>query len=103
MKIKMCEEFYYRAKEKDEDVYNKFNSSKEKVLRNNENIKIYAGEWIKIKQNDFITHFVKPVETIEQIARIYNTSAEQIIKDNNLEVSKLFIGQKLKIKTKKPL
>lgn len=97
MKVKICDEFYYRAKEKDEDIFNKFNTSKENILRNNKEINIYAGEWIKIKGNDYILHYVKPVETIDQIASYYNIAAEQILIDNNLESKRLFIGQKLKI------
>ena len=96
MKIEMSDEFYYRIKQNDE-IYNCFNTSKENVLRNNEKLNFYAGEWVKIKVNDYLTHIVKPVENIEQIAKIHDITVEDILKDNNLQNSKLFIGQRLKI------
>ena len=99
----MCDEFYYRTKESDEEIFNKFNTSQENVLRNKAKLKIYAGEWIKIKVNDDFIHHVKPIETIEQVANHYNITVEQIIKDNDLTSEKLFIGQPLKICRKKPL
>ena len=58
---------------------------------------MYKGEWVKIKVNDFILHFVKPAETINDIATLHNVSVEKIKQDNNLESDKLFIGKKLKI------
>ena len=97
MKLKVCDEFFYRISDKDKDIFKDFNTSKENVLRNNERIKVYAGEWVEVCVNKFSTHFVRPAETINDIAQIYNLSVEKIQVDNNLKTSKLYIGQMLKI------
>lgn len=97
MKIEMCDEFYYRIKEKSESVEFKFNSSKENVLRNNNKIEVYPGEMVYVKRNKFIIHHVKPMETLSSIAKIYNLTEEKISLDNDLKTDKLFIGQLLKI------
>ncbi len=96
--FKVCPEFLYRLQgENEKELYLKFNTSKDNVLRNNDNIKFYKGEWIKIKVNNFKTHIVKPMENLTKISKIYNVE-EQTLKDwNNLNSSKLFIGQHLKI------
>ncbi len=95
MKFKMCKSFYYRIK--NEDVYSVFGTSKENVLRNNTNLKMYPGEIVKIKLNNYIVHYVKPMQTIEQIAKIYKVDCEKLLKDNMLINKKLFIGQQIKI------
>ncbi len=100
MKIEICDEFFYRVQ--CEDICNLFNTSKENILRNNKNIKFYHGEWVKIKLNDFQTHVVKPMETIKKLAEQYNTTEQELQKWNNLKTEKLFIGQILKVYTKKP-
>lgn len=97
MKLEMSDEFIYQIKNKDKDIFKCFNTSKENVLRNNSNIKIYNGEWIKVKVNNFITHHVRPAETLEDISNQYNISIEKLKEDNNIENNKLFIGQRLKI------
>ena len=97
MEIKQCKECYYRVTKQDEEIYKTFNTCKENVLRNNETLPFYAGEWIKIKENDYIVHCVKPVETLDKIAKQYEISCEQIIKFNNLTSERLYIGQILKI------
>ncbi|MBQ8615280.1 MAG: LysM peptidoglycan-binding domain-containing protein [Clostridia bacterium] len=101
MEIEICEEFFYRVKNKNLDIFKTFNTSTENILRNNENIKLYDGEWIKIKVNDYVVHHVKPTESLTQIAKIYCIDEEKIIKDNELKNNKLFIGQRLKIYKKK--
>lgn len=103
MKVKLCDEFFYRASDNGESVFETFNTSKENLTRNNENIKLYSGEWVKIKQNDFKIHYVKPMQTLPQIAKEYGVSVDKIKEDNILKHDKLFIGQKLKITTKNPL
>ncbi len=99
MKTKLLKQFYYRVKIDDtlDEIYSRFNTSKENVLRNNDDIPLYPGEWIRITQNDYITHIVKPTETLEQIAIKYNIDILEIKQKNNLTSDKLFIGQILKI------
>jgi len=98
MEIRLCEQFDYRIKDKNKDIYSMFNTSVENVLRNNKDLSLYEGEWVKIKVNDYVTHIVKPAETIDIIAKNYGTKTEQIIEENQLMSDKLFIGQILKIK-----
>ena len=97
MKIKMCDEFYYRISGCEEDIFKALNTCKENVLRNNQNLKLYNGEWVKIKQNDYVLHYVKPMETLDILAKKYFTEVEKIVVDNSLKTQKLFIGQQLKI------
>ena len=97
MKIELCEEFFYRVNNEKLDFEQEFNSCKENILRNNENLKLYCGEWIKIKVNNFKIHHVKPAESLSSIAKFYGTDSKKIIEDNKLLNEKLFIGQRLKI------
>lgn len=99
MQIKQVKQFYYRVNinETLQDVCKKFNTSKSNILRNNPELNLYAGEWIIIRENDFKIHHVKPIETLEIISNIYNIEVEKIIKDNNLQTTKLYIGQQIKI------
>lgn len=97
MEIKQCKEFFYRVSNNNEEVFNNFNTSKENILRNNETLPIYYGEWLKIKENDYIVHCVKPVETLEVIAKKYEVSCANIVEYNQLKTNKLYIGQILKI------
>ena len=97
MEIELCDTFYYRIPNKKFDVYKKFNSSKDNVFRNNQAIAFYAGEWVKIKQNNYISHLVKPTETLHEIAKKYSTTTAKIQEENNLKTDRLFIGQTIKI------
>lgn len=97
MELQQCDEFYYRITDTNENIYKKFNTSKEGVLRNNYNIPFYAGEWVKIKTNDYLTHIVKPCETLDKVACLYEIDKKDIIFKNALKTEKLFIGQILKI------
>ena len=96
----MCKNFYYKVLDGDSlnEICQKFNTCKQNILRNNAEIPLYAGEWVKIEVNDFIEHFVKPTETLNLIAQNYCTTKEKLIENNNLQTEKLFIGQKLKIR-----
>ena len=96
MKIKPCKEFYFRVRDADLD-FNKIFSSKENVTRNNPNLKFFAGEWIKVKTNDYISHIVRPAETIGDISKKYDKPKAQILSENNLQSEKLYIGQLIKI------
>ena len=97
MKVKVCDEFYFIITNNEQNIYELLNTSNENILRNNNEIKIYEGEWIKVKVNKFITHHVKPMQTIEDVAKIYNLTTEKIVQDNQLSTNKLFIGQRIKI------
>ena len=97
MKVELCEEFYYKIKDENINLIEEFNTSKENVLRNNNKIKLYVGEWVKIKVNDFQTHYVKPAETLYEIAKKYNVEVETLKENNNLLTDKLFIGQCIRI------
>lgn len=44
-----------------------------------------------------LLHSVKPLENLNDIASYYNINPQKIIDDNNLETSKLYIGQILVI------
>ena len=97
MEIMLCDEFFYRVNSEDINLFEQFNTSKENLLRNNENINLYCGEWVKIKVNDFKIHYVKPTQTLKEIADMYNIDIENLKKTNNLQSEKLFIGQILRI------
>ena len=96
MEIKPIKDFWLRVKteQSSTEVKNLYNCT---VLRNNEDLNWYKGEWLKIQVNDYFTHIVKPAENIIQIAEIYNISKQDILDKNNLDTEKLFIGQQLKI------
>lgn len=97
MDIKTSKEFWVKIeKEKTiTELENKFNAT---VERNNKDLNLYSGEWVKVCVNDFNVHVVKPTENLVQIAEIYNISAQELMKQNNLKNEKVFIGQRLKIK-----
>lgn len=99
MEIILAKEFLYRVKENDtiQSLCSKFNTSKAKIIRNNNKIDLYAGEWIKIKVNEYLSHFVKPMETLSKIAKQYNVSIEKLKTDNELYEERLYIGQLIKI------
>ena len=99
MEIKQCKQFYYRVQSGDNfaNICSRFNTSKENIIRNNNDLDLYVGEWIVIKTNEFKIHYVKPMETLEDIAKKYETIKEKISQDNNLKSERLFIGQLLKI------
>ncbi len=97
MEVQMCDKFFYRVDDENEDLFQQLNTGKENVIRNNEKLKLYKGEWIYVKVNSFLSHIVKPAQTIKQIADIYKISVEKLKLDNNLQSEKLYIGQILKI------
>ena len=53
MTIELCDEFFFRVTNKDFNLWDEFNTSRENVLRNNNKLKLYAGEWVKVKVNDY--------------------------------------------------
>lgn len=100
MKVKQADSFFYRIREQQTEISicGILNTSKPNILRNNNKLKYYAGEWVKVTTNDYLTHIVKPIETVDSISNLYNISSEKLIADNKLQTEKLFIGQQLKIK-----
>ena len=96
MKVELCDEFLFRINS-DVELFANVNTSKENVLRNNNNIPFYNGEWVKVKINDYITHHVKPMDSLIKVSNIYGVAKEKILYDNNLTSENLFIGQQLKI------
>lgn len=96
--FKLCKEFYYRIQDESEkELYQKFNTEKENVLRNNTKIATYKGEWIKISVNNYKTHIVKPMENLLTLSKKYNIEEDVLKQWNNLTSNKLFIGQHIKI------
>ena len=95
----MCRQFYYKIMPNDtlKELCEKFNSSQESVLRNNNNLNLYAGEWVKINVNDFLTHIVKPMESLTDVSTKFGIDKNKLMADNLLTTEKLFIGQSLKI------
>ena len=104
MEITIADEFYYRIGQNEDEkiICLKYNTNKSNIIRNNSKLKYYDGEWVKIKVNDYISHFVKPMETLDKIASIYNMDKEKLKADNLLSVDKLYIGQLIKIYKKVP-
>lgn len=99
MDIVLAKEFLYRVKTGDtiKDLCIRYNTNKTNIIRNNDSIELYPGEWIKIKVNDYLSHFVKPMETLSKIAKQYDVSIEKLKSDNNLIETRLYIGQLIKI------
>ena len=70
---------------------------KRNIIRNNPNIELYEGEVVKIVRKTANFHTVKPMETVNSICEKYNLKVEDLIRLNNLNSKRLFIGQSLKI------
>ncbi len=85
---------------KDDNLINlaqKFNVDICNIIRNNPNIDCYEGEVVKIVLSKVKYHIVKPMQTLEDIAQIYNTTAQNLMLCNKLISKRIFIGQTLKI------
>ena len=82
MNIKQCKQFYYRIQDGDNlmNLCERFNTTKENIIRNNERLDLYVGEWVIVKTNDFKIHYVKPAETLSEIATKYRLTEEKILK-----------------------
>lgn len=105
MDFEIVKQFVYRVEKNDTiaSLCLKFNTSVDNIFRNNKNIELYEGELIEIKVNNYITHIVKPMQTLAYISEKYNVSYEELKVTNNLESDKLYIGQTIKIYNKKTL
>ena len=95
MQIKMSHTFFYRVNKL--NFYKQFNTSKNNILRNNNNLEYYLGEMVRIKLNDYCVHTVLPMETIKSVCEKYNITEQELKDKNSLSTDKLFIGQQLKI------
>ncbi|NCB48684.1 MAG: LysM domain-containing protein [Clostridia bacterium] len=73
------------------EIIKKWKTSKAQIIYNNENLK--KGDKIVLKNLNLKTHIVKPMETLDEIAKKYNVSKEEILEKN--KISQLFIGQQL--------
>lgn len=99
MQIILCNEFYYRVRRCDsiKSISQAFNTDEMNILRNNNDIDLYPGEMISIRQNDYYTYIVKPCDNLRDISKRFCVDMEKIKIDNSLINEKLFIGQKIKI------
>ena len=68
------------------------------VIRNNYGVDLYDGEVVKVLIKHHIYHTVKPMENLDLICKKYNINIDEIIKINNLNSKRVFVGQNLKIK-----
>lgn len=78
-------------------ILQQYSTNVNNIIRNNPNIDLYEGEIVKIMNKTGNYHIVKPLETLHTIAQKYGTTIEELIKLNNLNSKRLFIGQSLKI------
>lgn len=52
-----------------------------------------VGDILLLQKNQGIKHVVKPMETLDDIAKSYQTQSKEIIEQNQLKTDRLFIGQ----------
>ena len=65
-------------------------------LANNGVSDVEEGDYIIIPYRARAVHIVRPLETLNEIAKKYNVCIEKLKKDNNIDAP-LFIGQQLVI------
>lgn len=89
------DEFIYQLQQNEsvETVANNFNISALQIKQENKDAIFKCGKCIVLFNNSKTYHIVKPCETLESIARLYDTSAEKIKEKN--KVKTLFIGMRL--------
>lgn len=91
-------EYIWHQLKKDDTLNNildQFNVTQNSIIRNNPNVDLYEGEVIKILKNTHNLHIVKPMETLDSVAKKYNTNIDDLVRVNNLSSKRLFIGQTL--------
>lgn len=76
-------------------VAEKFNTIPDNIVLKSKS-KHYEGEFVEIKQYNQFLHVVKPLDNIDNIADKYKVSVTHIMECNNLNSTRLFIGQKLR-------
>ena len=80
-----------------QSIANEYNVTTNNIIRNNPNIELYEGEVVKIVRNTKKTHIVKPMQTLDLIAKECGTTVEKLISINNLKSTRLFVGQILNL------
>lgn len=80
-----------------QSIANEYNVNTNNIIRNNPNIELYEGEVVKIVRNNQNTHIVKPMQTLDLIAKEYDTTIEKLTSINNLKSTRLFVGQMLNL------
>ena len=76
-------------------ILEKFDVTKNNVIRNNPHVDLYEGEVVKVLKSTDILHIVKPRETLEAVAQKYNITIDDLVKLNHLSSKRLFVGQSL--------
>ena len=69
------------------------NSTPAECIFESQNLK--KGHYVVVKPRNYIIHIVRPNQTIDDIAKIYNVEPESILKNNNVQT--IFVGEQLKI------
>lgn len=103
--------FIYTVKKGDSlySIAKKYNTTVNKIIdiNNLNNVNLSIGQELRIPENytegdlvlpNFINYTVKKGDNLYSIARNYNITVNDIIKDNNLSSNLLSIGQNLKIR-----
>lgn len=77
------------------DVSKKFNVPVQVLYKENNKTETFEGDRVIVSKESKILHVVKPAETLQQIANMYNVSIEHIKRNNT--ITEIFIGQMLSI------
>lgn len=87
---------YYRLQHGEDKraVAEKFNTKLTNVTCLNSNY-MSEGDFVVIKNAHQKVHIVKPLETLNEIAKSYGLDEETIINNNQLKTNVLFVGQRL--------
>ena len=76
----------------------KFNITAEDIIRDNPLFSsVYPGCMLWLTDIGRRKIVVKPLQSLYDIASIYNVSVDKLIKLNNLKSTKIFVGMQLKI------
>ncbi len=76
----------------------KFNISPDDIIRNNPLFSsVYAGCMLWLTDIGRRKIVVQPMQTLYDIASIYDVPVDRLIKINNLKSTKIFVGMQLKI------
>ena len=82
---------------KDVNIKNFISENKINMLNiKSENSSLKKGDLVFIENCNYIVHIVRPGETLNSIAKKYNTTIEDIIKNN--KIKNVFIGQQVVIR-----
>lgn len=107
--------FMYTIKSGDSlySIARRYNTTVDAIMKLNyfDSVNLKVGQVIRIPEMftpdnemylpEYINYVVKKGDSLYSIAKSYNVSVNDLIKDNNLNNSNLSIGQNLKIKTSK--